>query len=345
VAYALAGVIAQHDRQRFECLGVSLVAPDDSAIARQLVSYFDDVIDAGALGDRRLVEQLRQRDIDVAIDLAGFTAGARPVLFASRIAPVQVSYLGFAGSTGASYMDYMIADAIVVPPGEEALYSESIVRMPHCYLPFDNRRGPIAPQPSRAAVGLPEQGPVFCGFSNGYKISRPIFDVWLRLLQTVPDSVLWLRAGPAAMEENLRLAARARGVGAERLIFAPFVASMDEHLTRLQCADLFLDTLPYNAHTTAAEALWSGLPVVSCRGRTFAGRVGASVLAAAGLKELVAADLGEYFRLARDLALAPAARESIRMRLLQSRCRAPLFDAGRYTRDLEALLWQLAAQP
>jgi predicted O-linked N-acetylglucosamine transferase (SPINDLY family) len=345
VAYALAGVIAHHDRRRIECLGVSLTAPDDSAIARLLVPSFDDFIEAGALGDRCLVEQLRERDIDIAVDLAGFTAGARPTVFASRIAPVQVNYLGFAGSTGAAYMDYMIADATVLPQGEDALYSESIRRMPHCYLPFDNRRSPGAGPPERAALGLPAQGVVFCGFTNGYKISRAIFDVWLRLLQEVPESVLWLRAGPAMMQENIRRTAVERGVSPERLIFAPLIESMDEHLARLQCADLFLDTLPYNAHTTAVEALWAGVPVISCSGRTFAGRVGASALAAAGLTELVADDLGGYFRRALDLAAAPATLASLRKRLSHSRRGAPLFDTARYVRDLEALLWQLAAHP
>jgi protein O-GlcNAc transferase len=341
VAYALAGVVAHHDRDLVECIGVSLVSPDDSTLARELMDSFDEFIDASATGDRALIEQLRRLEIDVAIDLAGFTAGARPEVFASRIAPLQVNYLGFAGSTGATYMDYMVADPVVVPAGEEYLYSESVVRLPHCYLPFDARRPLAARVPRRADLGLPANGFVFCGFSNGYKISRAMFDVWLRLLQTVPGSVLWLRAGPAAMHLNLQQAALERGVSIDRLIFAEFVASNDEHLARLQCADVFLDTLPYNAHTTAAEALWAGVPVVSCRGRGFAGRVGASVLSAAGLSDLVCADLESYFQLTQRLAASPAALTSVRERLSQGRDSLPLFNTAGYVRDFEAVLRQL----
>lgn len=340
VAYALAGVIAHHDRRRIECIGVSLATPDDSAVARELVASFDEFVDGSASDDRALVERLRRLDIDVAVDLAGFTAGSRPELFASRIAPVQVNYLGFAGSTGATYMDYVVADSNVVPACEERLYSESVVRLPHCYLPFDSRRSlPAAVR--RADVGLPAEGFVFCGFSNGYKISRAMFDVWLRLLQSVPDSVLWLRVGPAAMQLNLQHAALECGVSTERLIFAEIVASIGDHLARLQCADLFLDTLPYNAHTTAAEALWAGVPVVSCRGRSFAGRVGASVLSAAGLSELVCADLESYFELARQLASCPSALGTVRDRLSKGRASVPLFDAEGYVRDFESMLQQL----
>jgi protein O-GlcNAc transferase len=338
VAYAIAGIIERHDRRRIEPIGVSLVAPDDSDIAARLKGSFEEFIDCGASSDGEIVELLRRREIDIAIDLGGFTAGARPAVFAARVAPVQVSYLGFPGSTGAGFMDFMIADEVVVPPADERLYAEKIVRLPHSYLPFDRDR-PLGARPaSRIDAGLPAAGPVFCAFSNGYKITRQTFDVWMRLLQEVPDSVLWLRAGAISMADNLLHAANAAGIDTERLVFSALLPRMDEHLRRLQLADLFLDTAPYNAHSTAAEALWAGVPVITCRGRTFAGRVGASLLTAAGLPELICEDHADYLERAVQLARSPRALSELRARINDSRTTAALFDTAQYTRDLESVL-------
>jgi protein O-GlcNAc transferase len=337
VAYSIAGVIKRHDRERHEVLGVALAAPDDSAIATELKASFDEFLDCSTAGNQAIVELLRRRKIDIAIDLGGFTAGARPEVFAARIAPLQLNYLGFAGSTGARYMDFMLADDTVVPQVDEHLYAEKILRMPHSYLPFDRDRR-IARQPSRAEAGLPDEGFVFCAFSNGYKISREMFEVWMRLLKEVPASVLWLRSGAALMQANLIRTAQAHGISIERLVFAGLLPQMEDHLGRLQCADLFLDTCPYNAHTTAAEALWAGVPVITCRGRSFAGRVGASLLAAAQLPELICEHPEEYFACALRLAHSPAALAELKVRLRRSNEQAPLFDTMRYVRDLEALL-------
>jgi predicted O-linked N-acetylglucosamine transferase (SPINDLY family) len=216
--------------------------------------------------------------------------------------------------------------------------------MPNSYLPFESTRHVPKHVPTRAAAGLPDEGFVFCGFNNGYKISREIFDLWLSLLQETPDSVLWLRAGSVDMMNNLRSAAESRGVASERLVFAGFEQRMEDHLARLQLADLFLDTLPYNAHTTGTEALWAGVPLVTCLGRTFAGRVGASMLAAAGLPELVCTDLSAYRALAVELSRSPRALLELKARLAAARDSAPLFDTARYTRDLETILVAISKQ-
>jgi predicted O-linked N-acetylglucosamine transferase (SPINDLY family) len=344
VAYAIAGVIKGHYRRRIEPLGVSLTAPDASDIGRELRAACD-VLDCSAMTDRDVVRLLREREIDIAVDLAGFTAGARPALFAARVAPVQLNYLGFPSSTGAGYMDAMIADAIVVPEGDEHLVTERVLRLPHAYLPFDRSRSIATTRADRDACGLPSAGFVFCGFTNGYKLSRQVFDTWLTLLAEVPDSVLWLRHGPPEMAENLICAARNRGIAAERLVFAAFVERMDEHFARLRLADLMLDTAPYNAHTTTAEALWAGVPVITWRGRRFAGRVGASLLTAAGLPELVRDTLEGYRRFALHLARSPDALAALRARLAVARTEAALFDTQQYVRDFETILCALAQHP
>jgi predicted O-linked N-acetylglucosamine transferase (SPINDLY family) len=344
VAYALAGVIRHHDRQIFETIGVSLTAPDDSDIAVELRSSFEKFLDFAAMSDADIVRALRAREIDIAVDLAGFTSGSRPAIFAARIAPVQVNYLGFPGSTGARYMDFIIADDVVAPAADARLSSERIVRLPRSYLPFDRDRSIAIAPARRRDYGLPDDAVVLCAFTNGYKISRAVFELWLSLLGAVPDSVLWLRSGPAAMQANLLSAATKHGVGADRLVFSPFVARMDEHLARLQLADLFLDTLPYGAHTTTAEALWAGLPVITCRGRTFAGRVGASLLSAAGLPDLITESLDEYRDRALRLAVSPGARAELRERVHASRKIAAAFDTVGYARDLESALGRLCRE-
>jgi predicted O-linked N-acetylglucosamine transferase (SPINDLY family) len=341
VAYAIAGVIKGHDRRIIEPVCVSLTAPDTSDIGRELRGACD-FLDGSAMTDRDLVRLLRAREIDIAVDLAGFTAGARPAVFAARVAPVQLNYLGFPSSTGAGYMDAMIADDIVMPVADEHLAAERVLRLPHAYLPFDRSRAIAMTPPDRRACGLPDAGFVFCGFTNGYKLSRAVFDTWLTLLAEVPESVLWLRQGPAAMQENLVRAACQRGIDAERLVFAPFVGRMDRHFARLALADLMLDTAPYNAHTTTAEALWAGVPVVTWRGRAFAGRVGASLLSAAGLSELVADSLEDYRLLALRLARSPEALAAVRARLALARTAAPLFDTRQYVHDFETVLCALA---
>jgi predicted O-linked N-acetylglucosamine transferase (SPINDLY family) len=338
VAHALAGVIERHDRQRFRSIGISLTTPSPGGVGLRLQSAFEEFLDASTMSDRTVAEWMRQHEVDVAVDLAGYTSGARPAIFGFRAAVAQVNYLGFPGSTGRDCIDFIIADDVIVPPSDESQFTERVLRMPHCYLPFDDARSAGDVPMSRREAGLPQQAFVFCAFSNGYKIARPLFEIWMSLLRELPQSVLWLRnMGPAAAA-NLQSAAVSMGVAAERLIFAPFIECMDSHLARLHLADVFLDTRPYNAHTTAAEALWADLPVITCPGGRFAGRVGASVLHAAGLDELICADLPSYRAHALRLARSPELLRNLREKIAALKSTAPLFDTLRYTRDLESTL-------
>jgi protein O-GlcNAc transferase len=339
VGYALAGVIEHHDRARVVPIGVSLSAGDGSAIGTRLKTAFDEFIDVSSLSDREAVKLMREREIDVAIDLAGLTTGARCAIFNLRAAPIQINYLGFPGSMGTDCMDFIIADRIVAPASDEAFFLERVLRMPDSYLPFDDSRIVAPAGITREAAGLPPSGFVFCAFNNGYKITRAMFEVWMSLLRDVPGSVLWLRSMGGETAASLKHAASALGISADRLVFASFVEAIDAHLSRLQLADLFLDTLPYNAHTTAAEALWAGVPVITCRGRTFAGRVGASLLTACDQSELICADLEAYRMLALRIAKSPELRAGFQTRLRGLKSSAKLFNAALYTRNLEDLLF------
>ncbi len=335
VSYLLVGVLEQHDRANFEIVGVSLQRGEGSAFDQRVRAAFDRFIDVTDHNDRDVARMLRELEVDIAVDLMGFTQGMRLGIFAYRCAPVQVSYLGYASTLGAPYIDYLLADDVVVPRAQEERYSEHVVRLPYCYLPNDDRRE-VGVVPSRAEAGLPEAGFVFCAFTNAYKINPPIFDVWMRLLREVPGSVLWLRATAAEARENLLREAQARGVEPQRLVFAPHVADMAEHLGRHSLADLYLDTLPYNAHSTTCDALWTGVPVLTCAGTSFASRVAASALTAVGLPELVTHSLEEYERTALELAWQPQRLRELRSKLAQQRQGAALFNTAGYCRNLEA---------
>jgi predicted O-linked N-acetylglucosamine transferase (SPINDLY family) len=265
----------------------------------------------------------------------GYTLGNRLSIFALRVAPVQASWLGYAGTMGASFIDYLIADHVVIPAGDEQYYSECVVRLPHCYLPNDDRRE-IAPAPTREAAGLPAEGLVLFAFTNAYKITPPVFAVWMRLLQQTPGSVLWLRGMGEVAQGNLVREAERHGVSRERLVFAPRVAGMAEHLARESLADLYLDTQPYNAHSSACDALWAGVPVLTCAGRSFASRVAASVLSAVGLPELITHTLEEYEAKALELLREPQKLAALQEKLARQRLSSPLFHTGRFTRHLES---------
>jgi predicted O-linked N-acetylglucosamine transferase (SPINDLY family) len=306
VSYALAGVLERHDARRFETIGVGWGRRHEGPTRTRLEAAFGRFIDATELPDSETVSRLRELEVDIAIDLTGHTSGQRTGIFAGRCAPVQVNYLGYPGTSGAPYMDYIVADRCVIPDDDEAAYSECVVRLPCCFFPNDDRRG-IASHPlTRAEAGLPEAAFVFCAFNNALKITPAIFDVWMRLLREAGGAVLWLRAGVPEARRNLEEAARQRGVDPSRLVFAGPVKSTETHLARHRLADVFLDTAPYNGHSTVCDALWSGLPVLTCRGRSFASRVGASLLHDADLPELIADDVDEYARLAIALAREPA---------------------------------------
>jgi predicted O-linked N-acetylglucosamine transferase (SPINDLY family) len=340
VAHAMAGVFEHHDRTRFETIAVSWGAQDASAMRARLAAAFDTFLDVEGESDTEAARRLRDMQIDIGVDLMGFTGECRPGILAARPAPTQVNYLGFPGTMAAPYMDYLIADRIAIPESEQRHYGETIMYLPDTYLPLDASRG-IANRPGRREAGLPETGFVFASFNNSYKFSPELFDIWMRLLHAVEGSVLWLSTPNPAAARNLMREAESRGGAAGRLIFAPFLARSDEHLARVGLADLFLDTLPYNAHATCADALLAGLPVLTCKGGTFAGRVAASLLNAAGLPELATESLADYEALALRLAREPARLAGLRAKLAASRATHPLFDTARFTRHLEAAYVQM----
>jgi predicted O-linked N-acetylglucosamine transferase (SPINDLY family) len=333
--YLMAGLLREHDRSRFEIHAFSYGPErDDSqqALARTRVEHFHEV---SGLSDQDLVALAREQQLDIAIDLKGFTGGTRAPLFAERLAPVQISYLGYPGSLGTPAIDYVITDNMVSPPGSERHFEEHLIRLPHSYQPNDDQRHIAPRQFTRADCGLPEEGFIFCCFNNSYKITPREFDVWMRLLSQVEGSVLWLLSSGPTSEANLRREAAARGVDPARLIFAERMAQ-DEHLARQKVADLFLDTFTVNAHTTCSDALWAGLPVLTLPGRQFAARVGASLVSAANLPELIADSEADYEARAYALAMDPEHLLSLRSKLMVNRRKAPLFDSAGYARHLEA---------
>jgi len=333
-AYLIAELIERHDRDRFEVIGYSIGPNNDDDMRRRLVAAFDRFVDLRPLSYPHAAERIRRDGIDILIDLKGYTQNARTKILALRPAPIQVNFLGYPGTMGCDFIDYVIADSVCIPPDQDAFYREKVVRLPDCYQPNDTRRVIAEPSPTRSDCALPEQGFVFCSFNNSYKITPALFDIWMRLLTAVPGSVLWLLEANGWVEANLRREATARGVDPDRLVFSPR-RPLADHLARHHCADLFLDTLPYNAHTTASDALWTGLPVLTCRGETFAGRVAASLLTAIGAPELITQTLAEYESMALRLASDPAALSAVREKIRRNRATAALFDTARYTRNIE----------
>lgn len=322
----------RHDRSRFEVTAIAFGPDDGSAMRTRLKKAFDRFEDVRALSDAEVARMLRTRETDIAVDLNGHTHGARPGIFAFSPAQVAVNYLVYPGTTGADFMDVILADRIVAPASQQEFFREKIVHLPGCYQANDaTRRIPSAP--SRAACGLPGNGFVFCCFNNNWKITAPVFDIWMRLLQATPDSLLWLLDGPG--KSNLRKEAAARGVDTDRLIFAPHAAP-DAHLARHQLADLFLDTLPYNAHTTASDALYAGVPLVTCIGKVFQSRVAASLLNALDMAELVTTSPAAYESLALDLASNAALLKATREKLARNLKTAPLYDSARFVKGIEA---------
>jgi protein O-GlcNAc transferase len=315
----IAELLELHDRERFELFGVSFgprVAGDP--IRERLESCFLEFMDVRTLSDSDTVELLRARGVDIAVDLVGYGENARTNIFALRAAPIQVSFLGYPGTMGAPFIDYIVGDEVVIPRRSEHYYSEKVVRLAGSYQVNDSTKRISERTPSRIELGLPEQGFVFCSFNNTFKITPTVFDVWMRLLRNVQGSVLWLLSGNATAEANLRREAQIRGVESKRLVFAPRIGAED-HLARHQAADLFVDTFPCNAHVTASDALWAGLPILTCTGRSFASRVAASLLCAMNVEELVTDSLEEYERRALELASNRALLQQIRQRIAQNR--------------------------
>jgi len=338
VTSQLVEVIERHDRGGFDIHGFATARDDSGAERRRIAAAFGHFHDVSAMPPEAVARLIRELEIDILVDLNGHTRGDAFDVLARRPAPVQASWLGYAGTTAAPFLDVCIADRVVAP--DQAGFSERLEYLPHSFMPHDTTRA-IGPAPSRAEAGLPDGAFVFCSFNNAWKFNAPLFGAWVRLLRKVDDSVLWLR-DPGEARGNLLLAVRNAGLDTGRVIFAPHAPSPDAHLARLGLADLFLDTMPYNAHATACDALWAGVPVVTARGTAYAGRVAASLLTALDLPELIADTPPDYEALALDLARDPARLKAIRDRLAVNRMTAPLFDMARFTRDLEALYRRIA---
>ena len=334
-AYLMAGVYEQHDKTRFEIVAFDNGGSDNSAMRARLEKAFDKFVDISVLSDRDAALRVQAEKIDILVNLNGYFGDHRMGVFAWRPAPLQVNYLGFPATLGAPYMDYILADACVIPENEKRFYTEQVAWLPGSYQANDNRRALAAEIPGREACALPADAFVFCNFNTSYKLTPPAFASWMRILKAVPGSVLWLLEGIPAFHEHLRREAEAHGVAGTRLIFAP-MTDLPQHLARLALADLFLDALPYNAHTTASDALWAGVPLVTCRGRAFPGRVAASLLDTIGLAELICENLQDYESLAVALAGDPVRLRALREELARNRGATALFDTEAFTRKLEA---------
>jgi protein O-GlcNAc transferase len=334
-SHLMAGLIEHHDRSRFETIGVSFGPDDDSETQRRIRGAFDRFVDVRGRSDLEAGKCIRELEVDIAVDLKGFTGDCRPGILVSRPAPLQVSYLGYPGTMGADFIDYIIADRWVIPPDQRRFYAEEIVYLPDCYQCNDDKRTIGTAVPTRIEAGLPAQGFVFCSFNHTFKITPDVFDIWMRLLGRVEGSVLWQLADQPAARRNLRAEAERRGIAPDRIVFADRVPP-DRHLARHALADLFLDTLPYSAHTTASDALWAGLPLLTCQGSTFAGRVAASLLHAVGLPDLVTTSLDEYETLALELASEPVLLGALKAKLAVHRRTHALFDTARFCRGIEA---------
>ena len=340
VMRVLAEVFELHDRSRFEIYAYAYGERQSGGMNERLRHAFEHYVDASAMSDEQAARHIHAQGIDIAVDLMGYTRGERLGILARRPAPVAVNYIGYPGTLCLPFIDYIVGDATLMPPELAPHYSEAIVRLPHGYLPTDRQR-PIALPPPRQALGLPPDAFVFCAFSGNYKISPDIFAIWLRLLATVPGSVLWLVKGSEDASANLRAQAQQAGIDPARLVFAERTR-FDQYLARYTLADLFLDTLPYNALATASDALWAGLPVLTCTGQTYVGRGATSIVRAAGLPELATSTLAEYEALALRLATRPAELAALRLRLQQNRAACPLHDTPAYTRHLEAAYTRMA---
>ncbi len=339
-AILMAGLYERHDREKFEIVALDSGSNDQSPMRTRLEKAIDRWIGITGLSDEQAADVVRDAQIDILVNLNGFFGEARMGVFARRPAPIQVNYLGFPATLGAPYIDYIIADKVVIPEGEQRFYDEQVVYLPDCYQANDDKGRPVAQTPLRADVGLPQDGFVFCNFNSAYKLTPETFDSWMRILKHVDGSVLWQLESAAPFAANLRHEAEARGVAPDRLVFAPDLPT-DEHLARLKLADLFLDGLPYNAHTTASDALWAGVPLITRKGTTFPGRVAASLLEAVSLPELVTDSAEEFEALAVTLASNPEAFKKIRARLEKNRDTSALFDTDRFRKNIEAAYTQM----
>jgi predicted O-linked N-acetylglucosamine transferase (SPINDLY family) len=334
ISYLICELIELHNRSKFNAIAFSFGSNNQDQTRQRLMNAFDQFIDVSHQSDEAIAKLSRDFKIDIAVDLMGYTHDARPGIFEARVAPLQVNYLGYPASMGNEYIDYIIADQIVIPESNKQFYSEKVIYLPNSYQVNDRKKVISDRQISRTELGLPKDSFVFCCFNNNYKILPETFDGWMRVLTVVEGSVLWLFQDNDWVVNNLKKEAQERGVEADRLVFAKRLP-LDEHLARHRQADLFLDTFPYNAHTTASDALWAGLPLLTMMGESFASRVAASLLTAIDLPELITKSQKDYEALAIELATNPAKLKAIKAKLESNRLTTPLFDTPRFTKHLE----------
>ena len=338
VLHLLMGMLREHDRSSFELYGYSSGRVGECAMHEQAKGYFDVFTDINEMSDADVVKLARGHELDVVVNVDGYTGRPRNEIFAHRVAPVQINYLGYPSTMGADFMDYIVADKVIIPEEYQQYYSEKVLYLPDVYLPNDDKREVANTNTSRSDFGLPEDGFVFCCFNSSYKISPAEFDVWMRILGQVEGSVLWLSNSNKWAVENLKKEAEKRGVSADRIIFASRLEKNSEHLARHKHADLFIDTFNYNAHTTAGDALMTGLPLVTKQGEQFAARVASSLLHALDLDELVTRSVEEYEALILELATKPEKLKAIKAKLAKSLASTPAFDTKTYTQNFEQII-------
>ena len=338
VSHLAMELFARHSRENFEIYAFSfgkLRAGD--AYRRQVIKTFDDFYDINGMNDAAVVQLARELEIDIAIDLSGYTENSRPAIFALRAAPIQVNFLGYTGTLGTSFHEYIIGDPVVIPPALVRCYTEKVVHLP-CMLPYDTRLSFRQNKPARKEVGLPESGFIFCVFNQAFKYTPEVFHSWLRILSRTKDSYLWFNSCRPGAVETLKKVAEAAGVSPQRLIFTSRVSAVDDHLARLKCADLFLDTFPYNAHTSAADALWAGIPVITRQGESFASRLAGSLVSSLGLAELIVPNIEAYEALAIELATHPEKVSALKNKIEHNREICPLFNMKQYVKNYEQAL-------
>ena len=344
VAALLIGLLRTLDRAQFELIGLSLESRAKDDMFLEIKELCDQFIELDDLSNLEAISQIRALDLDIAVDLNGHTANARPILFSARIAPIQVNYLGFSGTSGNTAFDYIIADSVVVTQDARSNISENLITLPHSFMPADDQRAIAQVMPSRSSQGLPDEAFVFCAFNNHAKFNPALFDRWMALLRDVPHSVLWLSSSNETTKRNLLREVKQRGIEAERLMFAGFEKDPAVHLARYRLADLYIDSLPYNAHATCCDALWAGLPVLTLPGRSFSSRVAASLVHAVGLEKFIASDVQDYHRKAVAYAGDKELQRQTRTFLDTTRSKSPLFDTKAYTRQFELAMRRIHEQ-
>ena len=341
VSYLTVELFENHDQEQFEVFAFSLKNRTQDPFFHRIKNAFDQIIDVTNKSDQEVAQLARELQIDIAVNLGGFTQDERTGIFAYRAAPIQINWLGYAGTSAAEYFDYLIADQITIPKSNQQYYTEKVLYIPHTYMVDDSRRVASSRVFTKSECGLPQDAFIFCCFNAGYKFNPSLLDTWSRILLSVKNSVLWISENNLSFKTNLTTEFNKRGISPDRIIYAQKEMLMADHLVRHTLADLFLDTHPYNAHSTAIDSLKAGLPIITYLGQSFASRVAASLLTAIGLPELITATPKDYEELAIDLATNPPKLAAIRNKLMANRFTCPLFNTPLFAKNIEAIYTQI----